>query len=200
MPAEILSDVYELSLGDRHRAFLFDEDEPVLVDTGLEATSDDLLSEIEATGIKPKLVAITHGDGDHIGALPAVLDEHDVTAYVPEQTELDEPLAVERYGDGDQVGPFEAVYAPGHEPDNYALVDEERGVVVPGDALSGSDQRGLPAGYLILPPAMYSKDLNQAEESLERLLDYEFDAILTFHGSPVLEDAHEKLDAFVNFR
>ena len=200
MPQEILPDVYELSLGDRHRAYLFDGDEAVLVDTGLESTADDLHSELETVGIEPDRVVITHGDGDHIGALPTVLNEYDVTAHVPEQTDLDADRSVERYGDGDRVGPFEAVHVPGHEPDNHALVDEDRGLLVPGDALSGSDQRGLPEGYLLLPPAVYSADLNQAEESLERLLDYEFDAVLVFHGSPVLEDAHRKLDAFVNFR
>ena len=42
-----------------------------------------------------------------------------------------------------------------------------------GDAASGADQRGLPAGYFHLPPAVYSQDLNQAEENLARLLDYE---------------------------
>jgi len=41
------------------------------------------------------------------------------------------------------------------------------------------------------------RDLNDAERSLERLLEYEFDAGLVFHGSSVLEDAREKLEAYV---
>lgn len=202
MPEEIRSGVYELSLGDRYRVFLLDGDRPTLVDTGLPSTADELLDGIEAVGIEPELVVITHGDGDHIGALPTVIEEYDVSVHVPEQTDLDVAIdesAVERYGDGDRVGPFEAVHVPGHSDDNHALVDEERGILVPGDAVSGADQRGLPQGYLLLPPAVYSEDLNEAEESLERLLAYEFDAALTFHGSPVLSDADERLRSFVEF-
>lgn len=68
-----------------------------------------------------------------------------------------------------------------------------------GDAVFGSDLRGLPAGYYVLPPAVYSEDLNLADESLGKLLDFEFDVALLYHGSSVWEDAREKLDRFVNF-
>jgi len=68
-----------------------------------------------------------------------------------------------------------------------------------GDALSGADQRGLPAGEFHLPPAVYSEDLNRAEESLEALLEYEFNVGLVYHGSSVTEDAQAKIDRYVNF-
>jgi hypothetical protein len=71
--------------------------------------------------------------------------------------------------------------------------------VVLGDALSGADQRGLPAGYFHLPPAVYSKDLNLAEESLERLLEYDFEVGLVYHGSSVTEDARAKVGRYVEF-
>ena len=45
----------------------------------------------------------------------------------------------------------------------------------------------------------YHDDLASAEANLDRLLAYEFDAVLVFHGSSVLEGAKERLDAFVNF-
>lgn len=66
-------------------------------------------------------------------------------------------------------------------------------------AVFGSDLRGLPPGYFVLPPAAYSEDLVQADESLETLLDYEFEAALLFYGSSVTENAREKLAAFVEF-
>ena len=64
-----------------------------------------------------------------------------------------------------------------------------RGVAVLADVLSGADQRGLPDGNFHLPPGIYSDDLNEAEASLERLLQYEFASGLVIHGSSVLEDA-----------
>jgi glyoxylase-like metal-dependent hydrolase (beta-lactamase superfamily II) len=119
---------------------------------------------------------------------------------VPEQLDVETDHDPDhRYGDGDRIGRFTAVHTPGHEPENHALIDEDAGVAVLGDALSGADQRGLPTGYFLLPPAVYSQDLNLAEESLERLLAYEFDVGLVYHGSSVLEDARAKIDRFVNF-
>lgn len=68
-----------------------------------------------------------------------------------------------------------------------------------GDALSGADQRGLPAGYFHLPPTVYSQDLNEGEESLEGLLDYEFDIRLVYHSTSVTEDARARLERYVDF-
>lgn len=97
------------------------------------------------------------------------------------------------------IGEFETVRVPGHAPGSSALVDEARGILVTGDTVFGSDMRGLPAGYLIAPSDHFSVDVAQADRNLERLLDYDFDAALVFHGSSVMEDAKEKLDAYVNF-
>ncbi|SFK99053.1 Glyoxylase, beta-lactamase superfamily II [Halogranum rubrum] len=206
MPEEVLPGVHDVTVmegeGRRFRVYLFEDPVPTLVDTGLGGTTDALFEGLDALDVEPERVVVTHNDGDHTGGLPAVVDKYDPEVFVPEQTEESALGGVDpdvRYGDGDTIGDFEAVHVPGHEPDNHALVDESRGVVVAGDAVSGSDQRGLPAGYLLLPPAVYSDDLNEAEASLERLLDYEFDAVLVFHGSSVLDGGHEKLDAFVNF-
>ena len=104
-----------------------------------------------------------------------------------------------RYGHHDTIGDFEAVHVPGHTADHHALVDESRSVAVLGDAVFGSDSRGLPAGYFLLPPAFYSEDLAAADENLERLLDYEFDVGLVYHGASVTSDASRKLHDFVGF-
>lgn len=204
MPTEIVSGVYDITCrdenGKRYRVFLFTGGTPTLVDAGLADTTEAVFSGIDAVGVEPERLVITHGDGDHIGGFDAMVDRYAVETWVPEQTQADIQYTPDhRYGDGEQIGRFTAVHAPGHEPDNHALVDEEAGIVVTGDAVSGADQRGLPAGHFHLPPAVYSQDLNQAEESLTRLLDYDFDVALVYHGSSVLEEAGEKLDRYVNF-
>ncbi|WP_435176371.1 MBL fold metallo-hydrolase [Halorussus sp. AFM4] len=199
---ELRPGVYDLTCRDddrgRYRAFLFDADVPTLVDTGIPEGRDALLDGLAETGLDPGRVVLTHADWDHVGGVAAVVDAYDPEVWVPEQSDVS--FAPDRrYGDGDAVGPFEAVHAPGHTADSHALVDEDRGVAVLGDAAIGSDRRGLPAGYLVLPEGEYSDDLVRAEESLARLLAHEFDAALVYHGSSVLADAGEKLDAFVNF-
>lgn len=207
MPEELVPDVYDITVFDegegngRYRVFLVDGETPTLFDAGPAGTVDALAEGINAVGITPERLVITHGDGDHIGGLDGVVERFDVETYVPEETDVEANHDPDhRYGDGDTIGAFEAVHVPGHTAGNHALVDEDAGVAVMGDAVFGSDTRGLPAGYFVLPPAYYTEDLVAADENLERLPDYEFDAGLVYHGSSVTEDAREKLAAFVDFR
>lgn len=200
MPTEIIDDVYDITWqeggGRRFRSFLIDGEVPTLVDTCLEDATDTLLEGIQEVGVEPERLLVTHSDPDHVQAYDTVVGEFDPETWVPEQTEL---AADNHFGDGDTVGQFEAIHVPGHAEDSYVLVDEAEGFAVIGDALMGADLRGLPAGYLTLPPEVYSNDLNAADQNLEKLLGYEFDAALVFHGSSVLENASEKLDTYVEF-
>ncbi len=205
MPEEILPDVYDITCreepsGKRYRVFLFDRDTPTLFDTAFNDTTDALFAGIEEIGVEPERLIITHGDGDHFEAFDMIVDEYGVETYVPTETIAETTNAPDyRVSDRDTIGSFTAVHTPGHEDDNYVYIEESTGIAVMGDAVSGADQRGLPVGEFHLPPAYYSKDLNQAENSLERLLTYSFDSALVFHGSSVLENADSKLDRYVNF-
>ena len=199
---EIATDVYDLTLaernGGRYRAFLFDGETPTLVDAGLPDTVDTLADRLAELDVEPERLVITHGDGDHVGGLPGLVERYDVETWVPEGLTLDDaPDPDNRYGD--EVGRFTAVHVPGHTPEHHALVDEDAGVAVLGDAVFGADTRGLPAGHFVLPPGYFSADLNRADESLGRLLAYDFDVGLVYHGSSVTGDASEKLARFVEF-
>ncbi|MWV63853.1 MBL fold metallo-hydrolase [Halorubrum sp. JWXQ-INN 858] len=204
MPTEIAPDVYDITCaerdGKRFRVFLLTAGTPTLFDAGLADTVDAVADGIESVGVEPERLVVTHGDGDHVGGFDGVVDRYDLETWVPAETDLDADHEPDhRYGDGDRIGRFRAVHVPGHKPDNHALIDADAGVAVLGDAVSGADQRGLPAGYFHLPPAVYSRDLNEAEENLDRLLTYEFDVGLVYHGSSVTEGARDTLDRYVNF-
>ena len=204
MYTEIVPGVFDITCrtlesGKRYRVFLFTDGTPTLFDAGFADTTDAVFDAIDAIGVEPERLVITHGDGDHVGGFDAIVERYGLETWVPEQTTLEtDSSPAHRFGDGDEIGRFVAVHVPGHGPDNYAFVDEDAGIAVMGDAVSGADQRGLPAGYFHLPPAVYSADLNLAEDSLERLLAYEFDVGLVFHGSSVTENAREKLERYVH--
>lgn len=205
MPKEFDTGAYEIETlvkdsGRRYRVFLFDDEVPTLFDTGHDYSTDALFAGIEETGLEPERLVITHGDGDHAGAFDAIVEEYGVETYVHPAEEFEHEHEPDVHlSDGDMVGGFTTVHTPGHTAGHLAFVHEERGVAVMGDAVFGSDLRGLPAGYFVLPPAVYSEDLNQADDSLAKLVDYDFDVGLCYHGSSVWEDASEKLEAFVNF-
>lgn len=203
----------EIMHGYRWRTFLFDldDDVPTLVDTCKEERVEFLFDSIEDIGVEPERLIVTHGHSDHVGAFDSVVERYGVETWVPEGDDIlaDERLSVDTqpdhwYADGERIGRFETVHVPGHTPGNSVVVDEEAGIAVLGDAASGSDRRGLPKGYLIHPPQsthvnQSPQDVVDAEENLARLLDYEFDVALVFHGSSVLEDASEKLERYVNY-
>lgn len=202
MPTPITDDVYEISAwsedgGKDYRVYLFTDGTPTLVDTGKPDTAGGIIDGIEAVGVAPERLVITHGDGDHVGGFDAIVDRYDPETWVPEATALDAAAdPTHRFSDGATIGRFVAVHTPGHEPDHHVVVDETAGIAVMGDAANGSDRRGLPTGYFTLPSS--SQDLDLAMESLQKLLDYDFDVGLVYHGTSVTEDAHEKLDAYVN--
>ena len=204
MPTEIAPGVRDITTrrrnGRRYRVYLFDDDVPTLVDAGHADTAETLVGELDDLGVEPRRLLITHGDGDHVGGAAALVERYGLELHVPEGEPIPDDLDPDvRYHDGDRIGGFTAVHTPGHTANHHALVHEETGVAVLGDAVFGADLRGLPAGYFVLPPAAYSEDLNAADESLANLLDYDFDVALLYHGSSVTENAGERLERFVNF-
>lgn len=102
------------------------------------------------------------------------------------------------YEDGDLLeGDIRVIQVPGHTEATSALLLEERGVLISGDALDGSDRGGMPPGYLLPPPALFNIDHEAAELNLYDLLGYDFDTVLVFHGSHVFENPKQKLDDFL---
>lgn len=201
---EITTDVYDLTITElndgRYRVFLFGGDTPTLVDAGLDNTTDVVVDRLTELGVEPERLVITHGDPDHISGFSELADYYELETWVPDGVDLKKGVVPDnRYGDGDDIGRFTAIHTPGHTPNHHALVDEAASIAVLGDAVFGSTARGLPEGYFVLPTGYFSANLNEADESLNNLLEYEFDIGLVYHGANVTTDASTKLDQFVNF-
>ena len=203
MHEEITTDVYDLTVsernGARYRVFLFGGETPTLVDAAFADTVDVVAERLADLDVEPERLVLTHGDPDHVGGLAGLADRYDLETWAPEGLDVAGHEPTRRYGDDDAVGRFTAVHTPGHTAEHHALVDEDAGVAVLGDAVFGSDARGLPEGHFVLPPAFFSADLGTADESLGRLVEYDFEVGLVYHGSSVTEDAGGKLERFVDF-
>jgi len=201
--SKITDEIYEINLPveeESYRVFLFDGEQPTLVDVGSAGTADALCTELERLEVHPERVVITHADFDHIGGFDAIVERYDPETWVPAESTIDTAFDPDhRFSHEDTVLDFVAVHVPGHTEDNYALVDEDSDIAVLGDVLIGADRRGMPPGYFVMTEGIYSDDLIAAERNLERLLAYEFDVGLVSHGSSVHEDASDKIEAFVEF-
>jgi glyoxylase-like metal-dependent hydrolase (beta-lactamase superfamily II) len=209
---ELVPDVSDVQLGgvSRHgqlmyaAAFVDTREGTTLVDTGWPDTTDELLAALEDADHVPDRVVLTHDGHDHYGGLDAVMDRYDPELVAPAaETTLHEAIDYEPdrlLEDGDRVAGMEAVVLPGHSPAPMSLYLSDRKTLIAADALDGSDRRGLPAGYLLPGPGLYNEDHDAAAESLQRLLEYDLDSVLVFHGSHVLGDAGEKLDRLLEFK
>jgi glyoxylase-like metal-dependent hydrolase (beta-lactamase superfamily II) len=155
-----------------------------IVDPGprLPAHLQRLCAEIDARGGLGG-VALTHDHADHSEAVRELLERHPAP-LAGGRGEVDVPL-----GDGVRFGPFEALAAPGHAPDHFALIGHR--ACFSGDAVLGegsvfiAPHPGALAGYLL---------------ALSRLrLREDFDVLCPGHGPPIWE-ARAKLDEYVAHR
>ena len=201
MSETIVSGVEQRRLA--HAKVVYIEDESLLIDTGLSSEWDDLEAFLDSYG-GPERLFISHAHGDHVGNVERVREKYDPKVLYPENEPLeDTPLTendVTRVPDGEELGDgVKVVEVPGHTPGICAIHLPESETLLATDVLDGSDRRGLPPGYLLPPPAVYTWDSEKAEANLEKLLDLEFERAVVTHGTNVDSDARLKLERYLDF-
>lgn len=183
------------------------EGKTTLVDTAFEENGGELVEILKDKYGTIDRVILTHGDHGHHGGLGHVMDAFSPELVMPaNESKLYEHLEEAgysfepdlKYDDGDMLdGNIRVIQVPGHTEATSALLLEDRGLLISGDALDGADRGGLPAGYLLPPPALFNDDHRAAELNLYNLLEYDFETLLVFHGSHVFENPKQKLDDFL---
>lgn len=183
------------------------EGQITLIDTGFEENGEELVETLKEEYGAVDRVILTHGDHGHHGGLGHVLDAFSPKlAMAADETKLYTHLEEAdidyepdvKFEDGDLLeGNIRVIQVPGHTEALSALLLEDRGILISGDALDGADRGGLPAGYLLPPPALFNEDHEAAELNLYNLLEYDFDTLLVFHGSHIFENPKQKLDDYL---
>ena len=119
--------------------------ECVIIDPGFEA--DTILAKLEALGLKPAAILLTHGHFDHVGAVRDIAAETNCKVYICEkETVLPEGLTAgtlyytNTYDEGDTVEAaglkFQVLHTPGHTPGGVCLLCED--AIFSGDTLFAS--------------------------------------------------------------
>lgn len=201
MSKEVADGVYQKRLA--HSKVVYLADEGLLIDTGPASEWAGLQSFLEDHGGVDRLL-LSHAHGDHVGNADRVVETYEPEVLYPENEPLDDvPLTeddVRRVKDRTDLGAdARFLEVSGHTEGIGVIALPDRKTLLATDVLDGADRRGLPAGYLLPPPAIYNWDSYKAATNIERLLDLEFETAVVTHGSNVDSDAREKLDKYLNF-
>jgi glyoxylase-like metal-dependent hydrolase (beta-lactamase superfamily II) len=91
-----------------------------------------------------------------------------------------------------QLGGMEVVHTPGHTPGSISLHFPQEGLLIVGDALQYKN------GKFGLPHRLFSSDLKQAQASVRRLAQLDFDTLCFSHFPALQKGAAPALRAFAD--
>ncbi|MCZ8511800.1 MBL fold metallo-hydrolase [Paenibacillus filicis] len=204
----------EMDAGGRtflvHAALLKDERDAILVDTGIPGQLEVIRQALERQGLpfgKLTKIIITHQDLDHVGSLPDLVNASgghlEVLAHeLSKPYILGEAPLIKRgitvqaskvdvtLQDGDLLpycGGIRVIFTPGHTPDHICLYHVPSKTLISGDALTSVD------GVLMPPNPDFTPDMATALKSVAKLLDYDIETVITYHGGVCTNRIKERL-------
>jgi glyoxylase-like metal-dependent hydrolase (beta-lactamase superfamily II) len=94
---------------------------------------------------------------------------------------------------------LQIIHLKGHTHGNLCLLFKES-VLLVGDSIMGKNILNPILGSDEINPPMPNASMDQemAVRNLNKLLNYNFDVILPSHGDPIMEEAKEKLQSFID--
>ncbi len=193
-----------------HATLICDEQDVILFDTGIPGQVEviHLALALESVSFeKLSRIIITHQDMDHIGSLSELIEvtegrveviAHEVgkpylTGEVPltKRGTYATPAKVDvTVQDGDILpycGGIQVIFTPGHTPDHTSYYHIPSKTLISGDALISLD------GKLLPPNPAFTPDYKAALESVGKLLDYDIETVITYHGGVCSNQIKERL-------
>lgn len=126
----------------------------IIIDPGDEA--DKICNFIESNNLTPKAIFLTHGHGDHIGAVNDIIAKYDIPLYAGKGEEelltnstsnlsamvgtpVVTPEAKKLFEDEEMITiagiDFRVLSTPGHSPGGVCYLDEKHNILFTGDTL-----------------------------------------------------------------
>ncbi|MCY6959524.1 MBL fold metallo-hydrolase [Clostridium brassicae] len=89
-------------------------------------------------------------------------------------------------------GGVEIIATPGHMPGHISIYLKDSKTLITGDALVVENDK------LMIPYPQYTLDVVDAKNSIKKLLNYEMDRIICYHGGVYTKDIKESLENIVS--
>jgi glyoxylase-like metal-dependent hydrolase (beta-lactamase superfamily II) len=183
-----------VALGSVSAYILIRGTEVAIVDTGNPGSTPDIeraLSTLDADWADVKNVILTHLHNDHIGSLPKILDlAPTATAFAGRlDAENISTASVEPLDDGDEIFGLQVIATPGHTSGHISVLDPTAGVLVAGDAMNERD------GLVLGPNPNFSSNMTNANASVQRLAERQFETVVFGHGEPIETGASDAVIA-----
>ena len=121
----------------------------VIIDPGFDPGQDGLYSYLEAEGLTPEAILLTHSHWDHTLGVPALVERFGIPVK-PAQAETGAVL----YG-------FKVIATPGHTPDSVCYYNEAEHILFTGDTLFAGS-----IGRTDLPGGDYDSEIRSIMEKL----------------------------------
>jgi glyoxylase-like metal-dependent hydrolase (beta-lactamase superfamily II) len=196
-----------------------EHDSLTIIDTGMSGKAQFILEQAKRLALPIARIVLTHSDPDHIGGLDelrALLPDADVLMTEMSAQILSGELLIDKHGNqqtpktqrplvktrptgtldpGALVGSLQVIAAPGHKPDQIALLDTRDNTLTAGDAFqtkAGTAVAGT-VRWLFPFPGLATVDKLTALQTARELRQLEPSRLATGHGD-VLEAPGDEMD------
>ena len=133
----------------------------IIIDPGFDPELDGLYSYLEAEGLTPEAILLTHSHWDHTLGVPALVERFGIPVFSA-TTSLQTPGRPISCLEGEnEVWGFKVIATPGHTPDSVCYYNEAEHILFTGDTLFAGS-----IGRTDLPGGDYDSEIHSIMEKL----------------------------------
>jgi glyoxylase-like metal-dependent hydrolase (beta-lactamase superfamily II) len=197
---KIEENIYALESTKGSYAYLINDKETILIDTGNPGKVKNILKEIESLNINPKNIKhilLTHHDVDHIGNAALLQKETGAILWASKEDipyilgdksrpgikkvaslilRSKKPEKIKSYN-GQEINDIKIIQTPGHTPGHVSFLYKD--ILFAGDLVRNAN------GVLKKQPKMGNSDDKSLNESIHKMSEYSFKWVCPAHGEPL---------------
>jgi glyoxylase-like metal-dependent hydrolase (beta-lactamase superfamily II) len=185
MPTSDLLTYLPLAVGVSNAYVLVRGEEVALVDTGVAGNAEKFSAALETmslTWANVQHIILTHHHRDHVGSLGEILalaEKATVYAGADDIAQIQSARTITALADQTEVFGLQMISTPGHTAGHMCVYDPLGSALITGDALNNIN------GQLSGPNPSFTRNMEQAIESVRKLAKLSYERAYFGHGTPI---------------